>query len=327
MSDHSKFYFEREFVPGEPHPDDVAASMVDPADVPVYSQRQIDTMLADARNEGAVEAMTAAKEDTGAFTAQTMEYIAQEMDRLGNFQDSIVQVIHKEAVELANLIGSKLARKLMAREPKAEIDALIAEMLRQFTDVGIAPRVVVHVHPVLHKDISANIAELKSRNAFTGDITVLEGEGFGPTDCSVEWAEGGARRDVKALEEDVKATIDRYLVAIDAGTDPVIAQIPPEQPAPQIQNSPAMTLEPVEPVEQAPPVAAETPVDEVPVAEAPVADEPVADVPPAVVDEGPSVIDAIAAEAVAAEAAAAEADTAEQPAEAVQPSEDVQPTP
>jgi len=322
MSDHSKFFFEKEFVPGEPHPDDVAASMVDPADVPAYSQRQIDTMLADARNEGAVEAMTAAKEDTGAFTAQTMEYIAQEMDRLGTFQDSIVQVIHKEAVELASLIGSKLARKLMAREPKAEVDALITEMLRQFTDVGIAPRVVVHVHPILYKDISANIAELKARNAFAGDITVLEGEDFGPTDCSVEWSEGGARRDVKALEEDVKATIDRYLAAIDAGTDPVIAEIAPEQPAPQIQDNPAVAIEPVEPVEQVQPVAAE----------APVAEEQTADEPLPVVDEGTSVIDAIAAEAIAAKAAAAEvaaADTAttEQPAEAVQPSEDVQPAP
>jgi hypothetical protein len=322
MSDHSRFFFEKEFVPGEPHPDDVAASMVDPADVPVYSQRQVDTMLADARNEGSVEAMTAAKEDTGAFAAQTMEYIAQQMDRLGTFQDSIVQVIHKEAVELASLIGSKLARKLMAREPKAEVDALITEMLRQFTDVGIAPRVIVHVHPILHEDISANIAVLKSRNAFSGEITVLEGEGFGPTDCSVEWASGGARRDVKALEEEVKATIDRYLAAIDAGTDPVIAEITPEQPAAQIENNPAVTVEPVEPDQ---PVAAE-----VPVAEVPVADAQTTDVPPPVVDEGPSVIDAIAAEAIAAEAAAAKAAVAEtaaadQPVEAVQPSETVQP--
>jgi len=272
MSDHAKFIFDKVFVPGEPHPDDRAASLVDPADVPVYSQNQLDEMLLSARNEGAADAIALAKEDTSAFAAQTLEYIAQEMTRLGTFQDSVVQAIHREAVELAQIIAGKLARNLMSQQPETEVIDLIKELLGQFSDVGATPRITIYVHPVLLDIISAEIAKLTSAGAFNGEISVLEGQGFGPTDCSIEWADGGAKRDVKALEQEIKSAVDRYLAAIDAGAGQAISDIQPPE-----------SLE------------AEAPAPESLVAEIPAPEAPVAEAHPAP-DEGPSVIDSIVAE-------------------------------
>ncbi len=249
MSDSSKYIFDKVFVPGEPHPDDVAASMIEPGDVPAYSQNQVDEMLAAARNEGVTEAIASAKHDTSAYTAQTLEYITQEMTRLGTFQDSVVRAIHKEAVELARIIALKLARGLMTREPMTEVSALISDMLRQFSVIGAAPRLVVYVNALLLDSISAEIAKLTAVNAFSGEIIVLEGEGFGPTDCAIEWAEGGAIRDVEMLEQEITQTVDRYLAAIEAGAgqdigmveladdDPAIESLA-EQPAPLEALSP-----------------------------------------------------------------------------------------
>jgi len=313
MSEASKFVFDKVFVPGEPHPDDIAASMVAPDDVPAYSQNQVDEMLLAARNEGVADAIASAKEDTGAFTAQTLEYITQEMTRLGTFQDSIVQAIHKEAVELAQIIALKLARRLMAREPKTEVSALISDMLRQFSALGTSPRLVVCIHPALLDSITEEIDKLTVSNAYNGEIVILEGEGFGPTDCSIEWAEGGARRDVVALELEITETVDRYLAAIDAGAGQSVGLTQPTDIPGAIEAS------------------SENPSsssDEQPAPQAAISPQPVAQQQAAPETEVPSVIDSIVAEAQADFVAEEHADlvaeeqadfVAEEQADAVQP--------
>ena len=274
MSDHTKFDFATVFTPGAPHPDDDPHALVDPADVPVYSQNQMDAALAEARNEGSSTATEAAAQNADAVANQVLAQINEQFGRLGTFQDSIVTAIHSEAVELSLMIGQKLARSLMMREPKAEVESLILELLQQHSEVGGTPKIVVRVHPVVAPDIQARIESLKNNVAFTGEVTVLAAEGFGPTDCSVEWADGGAVRNLKQLEEDVTQSVKRYLGALESGaTD----QTPDEVGAPVEE---AVAAQPVpEPVEQ-----------------------PVPAITPEQAPEAPSVIDEIAAEAIQAAA-------------------------
>jgi flagellar assembly protein FliH len=225
MSDHAKFDFSTVFTPGTPHPDDDPHALMDPADIPVYSQNQFDTALAEARSEGAVVASDEASQNADAVANQILAAIEQQFTRLGTFQDSVVTSIHADAVELALVVGQKLARSLLSREPQAEIEALILEMLQQHSEIGSTPRIMIRVHPVVAPKVTARIDTLKNNVAFSGEVTVLSVEDFGPTDCSVEWSEGGAVRNLKQLEEEVTATIKRYLSAIgapdtDQDTDP-----------------------------------------------------------------------------------------------------------
>ncbi|MBT3703760.1 MAG: hypothetical protein HOE62_20095 [Alphaproteobacteria bacterium] len=216
MSDHAKFDFSTVFTPGSPHPDDDPLALMDPADIPVYSQNQFNAALAEARNEGAVVASDEASQNADSVANQILATIEQQFDRLGTFQDSVVTSIHADAVELALVIGQKLARSLLSREPQAEIEALILEMLQQHSEIGSAPKIMIRVHPVIAPNVMARIETLKNNVAFTGEVSVLPTEGFGPTDCAVEWSEGGAVRNLKQLEEEVTATIKRYLSAIGA---------------------------------------------------------------------------------------------------------------
>jgi flagellar assembly protein FliH len=266
MSDHAKFDFSTVFTPGTPHPDDNPHALLDPADVPVYSQKQLDAALAEARNEGAVVASDEASQNADAVANQILASIEQHFARLGTFQDSVVTSIHADAVELALVVGQKLARSLLSREPQAEIEALILEMLQQHSEIGSTPKIMIRVHPVVAPNVTTRIEMLKNNVAFTGEVSVLPVEGFGPTDCSVEWAEGGAVRNLKLLEEEVTATIKKYLSAIGA-----------------------------------PNTASDIPSDEAP--EAVPIGEVAEEMPPAPVEQQSSVIDEVTAEAQLAAAA------------------------
>ena len=90
MSDHAKFDFSTVFTPGTPHPDDNPHALLDPADVPVYSQKQLDAALAEARNEGAVVASDEASQNADAVANQILASIEQHFARLGTFQDSVL---------------------------------------------------------------------------------------------------------------------------------------------------------------------------------------------------------------------------------------------
>ena len=238
MSDHAKFDFDNEFTPGAPHPDDDPHAFTDPADIPAYSQNQLDAALAASRNEGAVEASDEATRNADAVANQTLAAIEVQFARLGTFQDSFVKTIHSDAVELALVIGQKLARSLMAKEPVAEVEALVLEMLQQHSEIGSTPRIVVRVHPVVEPKISARIEALKNNVAFTGEVTILPAEGLGPTDCTVEWSEGGAVRNLKQLEDEVTNTVRRYLGAISASSE-TTEHAPQNMPEPTDNTAPA----------------------------------------------------------------------------------------
>jgi len=268
MSEHSKFNFETVFTPGAPHPDDDPHALMDPADVPVYSQNQVDAALAEARNESATAASDEASHNSDAVANQILAQIQDQFTRLGTFQDSVVRAIHADAVELSLVIGQKLARSLMKREPKAEIEALVVEMLQQHAEIGSTPKIMIRVHPEIAPNISSRIDILKNNVAFTGEVLILPADNLGPTDCSVEWADGGAVRDQKVLEEEVTAAIERYLGAIEGAAGVT-------EHAPQHMADPSVT--------PPAPVAAEV-----------VAVEPA---PPAETTQPPSVIDEIVAEA------------------------------
>jgi flagellar assembly protein FliH len=238
MSDHSKFNFAEVFTPGAPHPDDDPHAMMDPADIPVYSQNQLDTALAEARDQGATTASEAAAENSDAVANLILQRIQEEFSRLGTFQDSVVADIHSDAVELALVIGQKLARSLMSREPKAEIEALILEILQQHAEIGSAPKILIRVHPLIAPEIISRIEILKNNVAFTGEVNVLPSDGMGPTDCLVEWADGGAVRDLKMLEEQVTSTVKGYLGAIAEPADGNVQAVQ-QEPAPPADIPPA----------------------------------------------------------------------------------------
>jgi flagellar assembly protein FliH len=46
---------------------------------------------------------------------------------------------------------------------------------------------------------------------FEGKVVVMAAPGLGAADCKVEWADGGAERDVERLMRDIEEVAERYI--------------------------------------------------------------------------------------------------------------------
>lgn len=151
---------------------------------------------------------------TGAaqLEAEALTRIAAEIGPLRAVHEQHLQTYHREAVALALSIGRKLAQALIARQPLADIEALVGDSLRRL--VG-EPRVVIRIDPALLDGLQARVDALAKRTGFTGQLILFGEDDLKPGECRIEWADGGAERDLDALHREIDRAIARLAELVD----------------------------------------------------------------------------------------------------------------
>jgi flagellar assembly protein FliH len=115
-----------------------------------------------------------------------------------------------EAVEVALSIARKLAGGLIAREPAAEIETLVAECM---ATLGGAPHLVIRCEPSL-ADRVRDIAEARMvTSGFAGRLVVMGDPDIAIGDARIEWADGGVVRDIRAISAGIDDQISQYFAA------------------------------------------------------------------------------------------------------------------
>jgi flagellar assembly protein FliH len=133
--------------------------------------------------------------------------------------------LETEAVEVAVEIARKLAPELVRREPFAEIAVLAAGCFRNLVK---CPHVVVRVNDALLEPARARIDEIARRCGLDATLVLLAEPDIAPGDCSIEWADGGIRRDSTAIAAAIETAVGRYIAARRAsgeGSEPVLPGI------------------------------------------------------------------------------------------------------
>jgi flagellar assembly protein FliH len=118
--------------------------------------------------------------------------------------------LEAEAVEVAFAVARKLAPELIAREPSAEVAALIASC---FAELRSAPHAVVRISESLLATAQGQIEQLARSRGFEGRLIVLGEDDIAVGDCRIEWADGGVIRDRAATEAAIGEAITRYIAA------------------------------------------------------------------------------------------------------------------
>jgi flagellar assembly protein FliH len=185
-----------------------------PGDAAGFTDADRAEIEASARAAGHAEGFTAGEQSATAppqqARAAAAEAIAGQATNLLKDADGAHAATEREAIALASTIGRKLAHSLVAREPQAELEALLVDCLGSLAGV---PHLVIRCHPDLAttlRDIAtARIAE----SGFTGRLVVLGEPEIAPGDGRIEWAEGGLVRDSAAIAADIDRSIAAYLEA------------------------------------------------------------------------------------------------------------------
>jgi flagellar assembly protein FliH len=125
----------------------------------------------------------------------------------------------RRAIEVAQIVLRKAVPALSRKAPLLEIEAMVADCLREAFD---EPRIVLRVADVLFEALQKRLGALTASTGFAGRIVLLADEMLGPGDARVEWADGGAERDTGRLMRDIDGALARALDTIPVlGTSPL----------------------------------------------------------------------------------------------------------
>lgn len=176
---------------------------------------ELEAVRAAAYADGHKDGLLEAAQGLNAENQQLLSQIITQMAQLGDKWKALEASTFAEAAQLAHSIGGHLANRLMEKHPLGEVEALIREAL---TLCMGEPRLVIRVSDQAMDALKEKIDTLSQQAAFPGKIILLGEEGLGPSDCLIEWADGGIERRAADLEDDIHTLMRRYFDANDAST-------------------------------------------------------------------------------------------------------------
>jgi flagellar assembly protein FliH len=154
------------------------------------------------------QGFAAAKAETEQHAAAALARIATGLDALNRGLGAVETRLETEAVEVAVAVAKKLASELLAREPFVEIAALASACFRELV---AAPHVVVRVNEWLHQAAREELDKTTQACGFAGRLVLLAEPDIAVGDCRIEWADGGVRRELAAVEAAIDEAVARYL--------------------------------------------------------------------------------------------------------------------
>lgn len=179
---------------------------------PTFDQAALDAAAAAAREEGRREGIAEGRRqaelETEERVAQSAAALVKATGELAASRASQEKRDAEEAVTIGLAAARKLCSALIAREPMAEIEALIRDALGWAAD---APHLVARVDPETAEILRERIDALASQTGFQGRVVVLPDPEVGPGDGRIDWADGGAVRDGKKIEAGITEAVERFL--------------------------------------------------------------------------------------------------------------------
>lgn len=202
-----KFLFDTNDFDKQPEPEPVAVT---------YSEEQLllakNQSYAQGRAEGAAEAQAAQEKRLADLVENMIGMIeqliaAEERREIENMM---------QATRLALRVTHKLLPQFAQKSALEEIERVIIENLDVRKD---EPRIAVTV-PTQHLDaLKARADELALQRGFAGKLILIADDAMGPSDCRVEWADGGAERLYERLFAQIEGEFAKSFAAMKTTLD------------------------------------------------------------------------------------------------------------
>ena len=223
MAKMEKFLFDTEFEVGGEDCDkeevDEVDEAPDPNTLPRYSEDEIQAALKqvrkESRSDGHAIGLAEARMEAATFASLELVKIGKQIERLAAAEANNINMARYEATRLALSIGRRLANVLIERHPLEFAEEMITETLDHMTEALRESKITIRVSPNLAEPLTSHIGTITEKIGFTGQMIILEEQGFGAGDCRVEWANGGAERLMTDIDSWIEDAVGRYLAAIE----------------------------------------------------------------------------------------------------------------
>lgn len=179
----------------------------------VYTEEQLllakDQAFALGRSEGLLEAKQQQEERIAEMLKKTMA-LAEKLSQNEGQRD-----IEKfmDTVKLGMQVVRKLLPKFASQCALQEIENVIVQ------EVGIRkdePRIAVTIPTVHLEALKSRIDGIALEKGYAGKVILLTDDALPPTDCRVEWADGGAERIYERLSSQIETEFTKAISGINA---------------------------------------------------------------------------------------------------------------
>jgi len=198
MSKHAKYLFETSF------DDDRSAP-----------NPEVEAAFARGHEAG----VEAARSQSEQMVAQAAVKIVDRLSSLEAVRSELGARMSRQAIMVASDLVRKMMPALVERGGMAEIEAVLQGALKRMIE---EPRVVFRVPDAMLDILQPRISEMSSKAGYSGEVVLLADDQMGLSDCLVEWADGGAERNVDRLWSEVEELLTRTLEAQPAGATPIV---------------------------------------------------------------------------------------------------------
>ncbi len=211
MTNPSKFLFDMDFAAQEEEPEIVAPPEPEIPKIPVTQHEEIlEKARAQAFEEGRIKALQDLQTKQETLLTEEVNRLVVAVREVVYSLDEQQAAREKDAVGLAFLVARRLCAHLIARQPLAEAVALVSECLGPLRK---APHLVIRIAEKDVEALKSKVDPIVHEKGFEGRLVILGEPEIGRGDCHIEWADGGIRRDRKALEAEIDTSIRSYLRA------------------------------------------------------------------------------------------------------------------
>ena len=189
-----------------------------PPPEPTFSKAELEAAREAGAASGRAAALVEAAQSAEARVASALSSLALAMKVMLATRERYAQDAQRVALEALRAVLAKTVPALLRKAPLLEIEAMVAECLREAFD---EPRIALRVAEGLFEAMQQRLMPFVETAGFAGKVVLLSDDKLGPGDARVEWAEGGAERDARRLIHDIDGALARALDSLPVpGTSP-----------------------------------------------------------------------------------------------------------
>lgn len=171
-----------------------------------FTRGELEATRQSALAEGRAAGLAEAAQSTQSLTADALARIAESLGALLATQDAAAMDVQRRALAAMQMIVAKLVPGLAAKDPLTEVEAFATKCLHEAID---EPRVVLRVAQEIYEPLRERLDALANAAGYAGRIVMLIDETIAGGDARVEWADGGAERNLAAQCAEIDELLER----------------------------------------------------------------------------------------------------------------------
>lgn len=171
-----------------------------------FTRAEIEATRAAALAEGHASGLDEAARAVESLTAKSLAAISNGISALITVHDATTFDTQRRAMAAMNAILAKLFPALAAKDALGEVEAFAIKCLHEVID---EPRVVLRVANETYAPLREWLDALAAAAGFAGRIVLIADDALAAGDARVEWADGGAERNVADQCAQINAVLDR----------------------------------------------------------------------------------------------------------------------